>query len=221
MIDGGVEQTPHNPPETAMSSRVMPLAALLLLPAALFAQDSTLTVSATPFRRGQWAAQFQMGSGFTSVGFLKFRSPTRAFVLDLRLTGSHQEQTRTDTSGTQFVGLNSSALTQLRLGFRRIHAMETRVVSHYTLGLLAGFDHDAARGPGFTSQSNAWSAGIFGDLGATYLVTPKFGLGVLATVALAYTNRVSTTEQTTKRSVRAWAIDGEAVNAALVATLFF
>jgi hypothetical protein len=99
--------------------------------------------------------------------------------------------------------------------------METRVVSHYTLGLLAGFDHSASRGPGFTSQSNAWSAGIFGDLGATYLVTPKFGLGVLATVALAYSNRVSTTQLTTKRSVRDWTIGGEAVNAALVATLFF
>ena len=204
-----------------MLSRLL-LPALGVLPLSLFAQDSTTRVVETPFRRGQWAAQFQMGSGFTSVGFLKFRSPTRAIVLDLRLTGSHEEATRTDTSGTQFVGLNSSALTQLRWGFRSIHAMETRVVSHHTLGLLAGFDHGAARGPGFTTQSNAWSAGVFGDLGATYLVTPKFGLGVLATVALGYTNRVTTLQTTTeKRSARNWAIDGEAVNAALVATLFF
>src|SRR5213083_3325325 len=102
-----------------MDSRVIPFAALLLLPALAFAQDSSST-NATPFRRGQWAAQFQAGISFGSLGFIKFRSPTRALVLDLRIEGLHSEAILTDSSGgKRFGGLESEAFTQVRFGWRR------------------------------------------------------------------------------------------------------
>lgn len=63
----------------------------------LTVQDSIPTTETTPFRRGQWAAQFSGGFSFGSLGFLKFSSPRRALVLDLRVSGSHGEQLVTDS----------------------------------------------------------------------------------------------------------------------------
>src|SRR5256885_1358858 len=88
-------------------------AALLLLPVSVFGQDST------PFRKGQWAAQFQASTAFTSLGFIKFRSPTHALVLDVHVGGAHSEDLRTDSTGNHFGGLNSNALAQIRFGWRR------------------------------------------------------------------------------------------------------
>jgi hypothetical protein len=102
-----------------MYSRLALLSTAVVLPLSLFAQDSTTGVVETPFRRGQWAAQFQAGTTFGSLGFIKFRSPTRALVLDVRLGGSHTEALDTDSSGTRFSFLSSSAFTQLRFGWRR------------------------------------------------------------------------------------------------------
>jgi len=53
-------------------------AVLVLLPVSALAQDSTARHDATPFHKGQWAAQFQAGTAFGSLGFIKFRSATHA-----------------------------------------------------------------------------------------------------------------------------------------------
>jgi len=205
-----------------MHARLRLLPALLVLPLSLFAQDSTTRIAATPFRRGQWAAQFQVGSSFASLGFVKFRSPTRALVLDVRVSGGHSESMVTDSAGTRFAGFNSNALTQLRFGSRRYGAGEAKVVSHYTLGVLAGFDHRASgsAGGGGAFEDNSWTAGVFGDVGGTYLVTPSFGLGALAAVSLTYSTSVRT-QQPLNFKGRNWQISGSGVSGSLVATLFF
>ena len=192
----------------------------MLVPLSLFAQDSTARPQ-TPFRRGQWATQFSAGSGFASLGFLKFRSPTRALLLDLRINGAHAETLSDDSTGSsQFVGLSSAAFTQLRFGWRRYGVGAPKVATHYTFGVLAGFDHSVERSTTSTSQSNGWTGGLFGDIGATYLVTPNFGLGALASASLTYATRVSEFQPFGGKS-HTWQIGGTAVNAALVATLFF
>jgi len=192
----------------------------LLIPLSLFSQDSTAKPS-TPFRRGQWAAQFTVGSSFGSIGFLKFRSPTRALVLDVQLGGFHAESSVQDSTGaSQFSGVNSGAFTQLRFGWRRYGGGEPKIATHYTFGLLAGFDHDAASGSGTSAQRNSWSWGLFGDLGATYLVTQKLGLGAMASGSLAYTTSTTETQPSGGRA-HYWQLGGSAVSASLVATLFF
>jgi len=203
-----------------MNSRLSLLAAVVVLPLSLFAQDSASRPDNTPFHRGQWAAQFQAGFGFASLGFLKFRSPTHALLLDVRVSGSHSESMVTDTAGTRFVGLNSNAFTQWRFGWRRYGAGKTKVVSHYTLGVLAGFDHRASAGPGGAVEDNSWTAGLFGDAGGTYLVTPRLGLGALAAVSLTYATSV-TTRKPLNLKTREWQISGSGVSGSLVATLFF
>lgn len=197
---------------------------LSLAPLSAAAQESSADTSrsnATPFRRGQWGAQFQLGSsGSNSLGFLKFQSPTRALVLDLRLGGSHSEASRSDTAGTEFIGLSSDATTQLRFGWRRYHGASSNLASHYTFGVLAGFDHHVGRTPLGSNQANGWTAGVFGDIGGTYLVTPHLGLGAIATVSLAYTRSVSE-GQPGNLKYRTWGISGSAISTALVVALFF
>ena len=187
-----------------------------VLPVSVFGQDST------PFHKGQWAAQFQAGSVFNSLGFIKFRSPTRALVLDVGIGGTHSERQMTDSTGAnRFGGLNSNAFTRVRFGWRRYKGDGTaaKVVSHYTLGVLAGFNHSASVFQNGSQESNGWMAGAFGDIGGTYLVTSKFGIGALATASLSYQNTVSKGSPGTRS--RDWAIGGSLVNASLIATLFF
>lgn len=207
-----------------MYSRLSLLPAFVALPTLLFAQDSTARADSTPFRRGQWAAQFQAGSSFGSLGFIKFRSATRALVVDVRINGAHSEALVRDTAGTmRFAGLSSSAFTQLRFGWRRYGGGDggrANVVSHYTLGVLAGLDHRASASPGGAGQDNEWTVGVFGDLGGTYLLTPRFGLGALGSAALTYSTVLSEQKPPT-RKVRTWRLGGSAVSASLVATLFF
>lgn len=198
------------------------LSSAFLVPLSLFSQDSTAKPS-TPFRRGQWAAQFTVGSNFGSVGFLKFRSPKRALILDLRLQGRHGERTYEDSTGSHFLGTESLAATQIRFGWRGYRGGATRIVAHYTFGVLAGLDHDAGTGLGSSSERNTWTGGVFGDLGATYLVTPQLGLGVLGSASLSYSNSTQRIEQQNSVVTKAhsWEIGGSAVAASLVATLFF
>jgi len=206
-----------------MDSRVIPFAALLLLPALAFAQDSSSKTNATPFRRGQWAAQFQAGAFFGSLGFIKFRSPTHALVLDLRIVGAHREDlTRDSTGSNQFGGLASDASIQARFGWRRYagDGNTTKVVSHYSFGMLAGFGHSVS----FIrqqrqSQLNGWMVGAFGDVGGTYLLTPKFGIGAAAGAALTYSNSVLKSSGGARS--RDWSIGGSALSASLIATLYF
>ncbi|HET9387518.1 MAG TPA: hypothetical protein VFO67_20445 [Gemmatimonadales bacterium] len=195
---------------------------MLAAPFSLTAQDSTAR-ALTPFRRGQWATQFAIGSGFTSLGFLKFRSPTRALVFDLQLGGGHRERLIEDSTGSHFLGLDSEAFTQVRFGWRGYRGSATKVVAHYTIGVRAGFDHNAGTGLGSSVEYNTWTGGVFGDLGATYLVTPQLGLGVLGSAGLSYLSGTQRGEQQngTVTKSRSWQIGGSAVAASLVATLFF
>jgi hypothetical protein len=203
-----------------MFSRLPLLPAFVVLPVSLFAQDSTVNAEVTPFRRGQWATQFQVGSSFASLGFLKFRSATRALVLDVRLSGAHSESLVSDTTGMRFAGLSSNLVTQLRFGWRRYDAGAPKVTSHYTLGVLAGLDHRASASRSGSFEVNGWTAGLFGDVGGTYRVTSQLGLGALAGVSLSYSSS-AVREVPSNRKGRDWQLGGSAVSAAFVATLFF
>lgn len=143
-------------------------------------------------------------------------------MLDLRIDGSHGEEIQTDSSGRKrFGGLRSEAFTQVRFGWRRYHGDGTaaKVVSHYSFGALAGFEHHVAAAPGGSSRSNGWTAGVFGDLGGTYLLTSRFGIGALATGAVSYQNTLS--KSSFGAASRNWSIGGSALGASLVATIFF
>jgi hypothetical protein len=202
-----------------MSIRLLFLAALVV-PLPLSAQDSTRIADTPPFHGGQWAAQFTGGPSFSSLGFIKFRSPTRALVLDVRVSGSHQEELVTDSTGTHLLGVESRATVDVRLGLRRYHASGAKIVSHLSFGIVGGFTHLVASGGAFRNDGNGWDAGVFADLGASYLVTPHFGIGVTAAATISYASFLATTSAPAPKR-RTWSFTGTAPSPAFVATLFF
>lgn len=189
-----------------MQARALILSVLVVLPATLPAQDA-------PFHAGQWAAQFT--GGFASFGVLKFRSPTSALLLDVRVSGGHQEVFANDTLN----GISSQASIDLRLGKRTYHPVADKVVAQHSLGFLVGFDHFVQASPFFgTSNSNGWAAGPFVELGGVYLITPHFGIGATGTASITY-NR-ATGESFTGTKTRSWSLSGN-TGISFTATLFF
>jgi hypothetical protein len=191
----------------------MPLRALLfvalVLPSTLAAQDPS------SFRAGQWAAQFTGGSSFASLGAIKFRSPTRALVLDVRVSAFHQENYVNDV----FQGVNSDVGVGLRLGRRSYRPIVDKVVAFHSLGVLVGFEHSVRTTLFFpTTTLNGWSAGAFGELGGVYLVSSHFGIGATATWSFMGTS--SSGKDTGGAKTRAWSVEAS-TGISFAATIYF
>ena len=190
-----------------MQTRALILSLLVVLPATLPAQD-------TPFRAGQWAAQFTGGS-FSSLGVLKFSSASSALVLDVHVGGVHQEHFIRDSLDE----LGSNASISLRVGRRSYRSVADRVVAQHTLGVGVGFDHSVSASPGFGSFSNnGWTAGPFGELGAAYLITPHLAVGATGSVSVTYGR--SSGKGSTGIKTRSWFLGGN-TGILFSLTLFF
>jgi len=191
--------------------------ALPLLTAVLLTQSPP--TDSLPFHRGQWAGQFAGGWDFASAGLLKFRSPKKALVVDIRIEGGHGEDLVTDSAGTHWGGVGSHADVSLWFGWRRYHSAGSRVAAYHSWGLLAGFTHSVAVEPGFRSIANGWNGGVFGDFGGSYFLTPRLSLGATVTGAIRYSEVYAQPSGSGKR--RAWEIDAAAPGLGFVAVLYF
>jgi hypothetical protein len=168
-------------------------ASLILLagcPLAAAAQDASAT-DTTPFHRRQWAAQFSGGVNLATLGALRFTSPTRAWLVDFTFTGGHAHSTDRLSDTSVVLNFTSQANVALRLGRRFYQGRGRSVVSFQTLGVLGGFVHNCGGSQGSSpfsgsSCNNGWTAGGFGELGAAYLITPRFSIGGAATVSFDY-----------------------------------
>ncbi len=143
----------------------------LTLAAVLAAAPCTRLVGQVPdsvFHHGQWGVEFVASNGVTGAGLIHFRSPTRAFVLDL----SGSVATSTITSGGITNSGNISNVV-VSLGARRYRSVASRVLFLRTLGLEGGYTHQFLGG----GSQEAWLAGLFGEVGASWLVTPHLALG--------------------------------------------
>jgi len=193
-----------------MQVRALVVSVFVALPGSLLAQDTS-----TPFHAGQWGAQFAGGFSFASLGVIKFRSPTSATVLDLRVSGAHRELFVNDT----LFGIDSFASISLRLGRRWYRPVAEKVVALNSVGIIAGFDHSVTSTP-FAGRSvgNGWSGGPFADLGGVYLITPHVGIGVTATASINYSR--SSGESPTGVKSRTWTLGGNTA-ISFAATIYF
>lgn len=132
----------------------------------------------TPFHARQWGADFTIIGGFTGAGFIHFRNPTHAMVADLGVG----IQSTTPSGGGP--GTNTMSAT-LRLGMRRYRPLTRGVLGFGTLGIDVTHTHQFRGGPGPLS-SNGWGGGIFGNVGASWLVTPHLGIGADWGVTVGY-----------------------------------
>jgi len=175
-----------------------------------------------PFRRGQWAMQFGGGFSIATLGVLRFTSPKRAWLIDAALGGGHEHTTShvTFPRDTVLSSFESNASISLRLGRRFYQGPGQKIVSFQTLGFLGGFSHNGGSSFGRASgETNGWSAGLFGELGAAFFVASKLSLGGTATATLTYTR--SRTESSTGDRSTAWSYQGSAPAIRFVATIYF
>jgi hypothetical protein len=199
------------------------LVALLIVGPTLQAQDAVRS-DTTPFRRGQWAAQFGGGFSLVTLGVLRFSSPRSAWVLDARVSGGHghSESTFADSTGdTTFTSFNSNAGVTFRAGRRFLRTARQAVVTFFGFGVLGGFSHDASGSGRSVGESNGWSAGAFGELGGMYLVDDNFGVGVTADAAVMYNRSISKFTNFPPSRRTTWSYSASAPNIRFVVTLYF
>lgn len=162
-------------------SRLKSLAlALSLIPLCLAAQES-------PFRGGQWAMQFGGGSSLFSLGVLKFTSPRSAWLLDLATSASILNAKSTD----KFGGGTTSADRQLvnfsaRLGKRFYQAPRDKVVSFQTLAVEGSLQDQMFDVTAGNVRQTIWSAGLNGEVGGSYMLTPSLSLGGAVFLSAGY-----------------------------------
>jgi hypothetical protein len=195
------------------------IVALLCSPVIASAQDAAADTA--PFHRGQWAAQFAGGFGFGSLGVLRFTAPSRAWLLDFRLSGGHtNSEDRSTNPDTTIRGYQSDASVSLRLGRRFYAPARGRVVGLYTIGASGGFSHRAAgQRPGFETETNGFDVGAFFEFGGSYLVTRQLSLGATGSASLSYSRFISKVN-TGNRSVDS-RYGGSLGAVSLVATVYF
>ncbi len=143
-------------------------AAVLLAPMRAKAQASDSTL----FRAGQWGAEFSPVD-FSSLGVLRFSTPTRAWIAQLRGTLELVDR----DENTPQTGLRSNHLLQLQLGHRWYKPVAPAVVQHFTLGALARTSRSEFR---FRNDPIVRSGNAFGfvaDIGAQWMVTSNLSLG--------------------------------------------
>lgn len=149
-------------------------AAFLLTPA-LAAQSP----DSTPFHKSQWGVDFRVGNGFAGVGALHFRSPTRATLIDLSGGYSHGSTTNPAIHG-------NAVDASFSIGTRGYHLVDRHVYRWTTLGLSFLYNRQSSTQGAVTQTTEGIGAGVFANLGGTWLVTPHLGLGAQWQVDLTY-----------------------------------
>ncbi len=138
----------------------------------------------TPFHRGQWGVDFGIGAGFAAIGALHFTSPTHAMLLNLTSVFGH---------GSSAIGgpptiTTSNVNAGLSVGTRAYRAVDARVYRWTTLGLSMAYNRQTTTVSGVSQRLQGIGAGVFGNLGAAWLVTPHLGLGAQWQVTVNYTH---------------------------------
>jgi len=190
-----------------------------LFPALATAQETTN--DSVPFHQHQWAAQFAGGTSFASLGFLRFTAPSRAWLVDLHVTGGHAHDNAYVNDSLTAQSYTSNATVDARMGRRFYQGRGTSVVSFQTVGGLGGFTHScySSTQPAGGSCRNGWTAGGFGELGAAYLITRRFSIGGAVGASFSYSR---TTAKTPGGFVdKEWSYQGSLDGLTFAATVYF
>lgn len=191
--------------------------ALSLLPCYIAAQETA--TDTTGFHAGQWGVQFGAGGSFgvANVGILRFSSPRSALMLRLDFSGEFLSGTRTGV-GVSEDQEERSVFAAAGLGKRFYQAARHNVRSFQSIGVFGSYQ-DQEQTIGATAfRQNSWRAGLFGELGAGYWITPNLSLGGTASVSAgrAHLRREVGTDQVSENG---WFVSG--VDVVLVVGLYF
>ena len=199
-----------------LSLRALVLA-LSLLPSYVAAQETA--TDTTGLRAGQWSVQFGAGSGFgvANVGILRFSNPRSALMLRLDFSGEYLSGTRTAVGVSEDQN-DRSVFLAAGLGKRFYQASRHKVRSFQSIGAFGSYQDFKQTFAGTVFRTSSWRAGLFGELGAGYWITPNVSLGGTATVSGGRAHR-STENGTDEVSEKGWFVSG--VDVLLVVGLYF
>jgi hypothetical protein len=108
---------------------------------------------------------------FTAGGsLLRFSSPSAAWLVGATVNYTHTDQPSAIAAGT--VGLNATSV-RAQLGHRWYEGQDAHLRMTYGLGAIGALGLTN----GETSQDHNWSAGGYGEFGATWFFTPHLSLG--------------------------------------------
>jgi len=166
-----------------LSRALLVLAGLLSIPTPGCAQ----TGDSLAFHKAQWGTEFNFGFGFVAAGVLYFTSPTHAFLLDIG-TGYAR------SSGSARSGAYSASAVSVatRVGTRAYRAFGRRLYRLTTVGVSVAYSRNESTQDTLRFNSEGIGAGLFADLGATWLVTPHLGIGAKAGATITYTRATFT-----------------------------
>jgi len=128
-------------------------------------------IDSLPFRRGQWGAEFSIDDGMFGLGVLRFRSPRTALVLNASVGASWAETE--GLGGGEGPQSETSIFVSVHAGPRRYRPIVTAAAAYVGTGLTGSYSW----GEDGNSRRRMWRAGVFGQLGGVYFVTPRFSLG--------------------------------------------
>lgn len=145
---------------------------IALLVIAIFATARTVRAQATdPVmpRAGGWGAEavFANGSG---ANLLHFSSPTAAWLMGLTFNVGLETNTATGITGA-----STSQSSWLGYGYGRLGRRWWRGEGNERIRPLTGVG--VVGGVSGNSGGQSWSAGGYGELGATYFYSPRVSIG--------------------------------------------
>ena len=175
---------------------------LSIISTALSGRATAQAPDSLRFHRGEWGVEFNIANGFFGAGALHFTSPTHAWLAAL-----DGEYTHDHASGPLLQSFNFASVA-LELGTRGYHSFNPRLYRVTTLGAILNYSRQTAGNGSSTLTTDG--IGLFGDLGATWLVTPHLGIGARWRASVAYTHGKATGAGATT------VVDAETVTAATV-----
>ncbi len=191
--------------------------AVSLLPGYVAAQETA--TDTTGFHAGQWAVQFGAGGSFgvANVGILRFSSPRSALMLRLDFRGEYLNGTRTAVGVSEDQN-DRSVFFAAGLGKRFYQASRHKVRSFQSIGVIGSYEDLKQTFSGNVFRTSSWSAGLLGELGAGYWITPNLSLGGTASVSAGRLHR-RTENGTDEVKENGWFLSG--VNVSLIVGLYF
>jgi hypothetical protein len=131
-----------------------------------------------PFRAGQWGAEFAIDDGTVGLGVLRFRSPRRAWLLDAAFNAGWSDEESSFGSGNR-----TNVFVRVRTGPRAYRPIHAASAGYVGIGLTGAYSWAGSE----NEYRRLWDAGLFGELGALYFVTPHLSLGAQIGLSARYT----------------------------------
>ena len=149
-----------------------------------------MTKDTLPFHKRQFGAQFTGGFNFVSAGMLYFRSNRSAWLLDADFTLSYgkSNSTSSDTLYSSFSNTQTYGAIATRAGIRTYYPMGPASQFFTTFGGVVRWSGGTVRGD-LEGNDFLIGGGIFGEIGANYMLNNHLGLGATAGANLTYNHQ--------------------------------